>query len=101
MVLFIEGCGGWSGLLLAASLRKAGVDDFRIIETGADLGGVWHWNRYPGAACDVDAYIYMPLLEEVGYMPTEKYAKGDEIRTHAQRTGRHFDLYSMRVFRRW
>lgn len=90
--------GGWSGLLSAANLRKAGVDNFRIVETGSDFGGVWYWNRYPGAACDVDSYVYMPLLEDVGYMPTEKYAKATEIRAHAQRLGQHFDLYANTCF---
>jgi cyclohexanone monooxygenase len=89
---------GWSGLLAAVNLRKAGVDDFRIVETGGDFGGVWYWNRYPGAACDVESYIYMPLLEELGYIPTEKYAKAEEIRAHARRIGQHFDLYPNAVF---
>jgi len=90
--------GGWSGLLAAVNLRKAGVDDFRVVETGGDFGGVWYWNRYPGAMCDVESYIYMPLLEELGYIPTEKYAKAEEIRAHALRIGRHFDLYPNALF---
>jgi cyclohexanone monooxygenase len=89
---------GWSGLLAAVNLRKAGVDDFRVVETGGDFGGVWYWNRYPGAMCDVESYIYMPLLEELGYIPTEKYAKAEEIRAHALRIGRHFDLYPNALF---
>jgi cyclohexanone monooxygenase len=84
--------------LTTTRLRQAGVDDFRIIESGADFGGVWYWNRYPGARCDVESYIYMPLLEEIGYMPTEKYATSDEIRAHAQAVARHFDLYPHAVF---
>ena len=51
----------------------------RLIDKAADVGGTWYWNRYPGIACDVESYVYMPLLEELGYMPTEKYAKGAEI----------------------
>jgi cyclohexanone monooxygenase len=90
--------GGWSGLLTAARLRQAGVEDFRIIESGGDFGGVWYWNRYPGARCDVEAYIYMPLLEEIGHIPTEKYTTSDEIRAHAQAVGRHFDLYPRALF---
>lgn len=90
--------GGMGGLMMGAQLRQAGVDDFRIVDRGADFGGVWYWNRYPGAACDTESYIYLPLLEETGYMPTEKYAKGDEIRTHLQRIGRHFDLYPQTLF---
>jgi hypothetical protein len=75
--------GGWSGILTAIHLRQAGVKDIAIIESGGDFGGVWYWNRYPGCRCDVDSFIYIPLLEETGYMPTEKYAKSEEIRVHA------------------
>jgi len=85
--------GGFGGLLIGARLRQAGVDDIRIIEQGGDFGGTWYWNRYPGAACDTESYIYMPLLEETGYIPTEKYAKGPEILEHARRIAHHFDLY--------
>jgi cation diffusion facilitator CzcD-associated flavoprotein CzcO len=85
--------GGFAGLVTAARLREAGVDDVRIIEKGGDLGGTWYWNRYPGIRCDVESYIYMPLLEELNYIPTEKYATGAEILAHCQAIGRHFDLY--------
>ncbi len=61
--------GGFSGLLAAARLTDQGVTSFRIIEAGADFGGTWYWNRYPGAQCDTEAYCYLPLLEELGYMP--------------------------------
>ena len=86
--------GGFSGLIAAGRLRQAGVKDIRIIEKGADFGGTWYWNRYPGIRCDVEAYIYMPFLEELGYIPTEKYAGGDEIFAHCQAVARKFDLYS-------
>ena len=71
--------GGIAGLLCGAYLKKAGVDDVRIIEMGGDFGGVWYWNRFPGIQCDNDAYCYIPLLEELGYIPTKKYADGAEI----------------------
>jgi len=90
--------GGFGGMLAGARLRQAGVDSFRIIEKGGDFGGTWYWNRYPGAACDVESYIYLPLLEETGYMPKEKYAKAPEIFAHCQRIGRHFDLYKGALF---
>jgi cyclohexanone monooxygenase len=90
--------GGWSGLLTTARLRQAGVNNFRIIESGADFGGVWYWNRYPGARCDVESYIYMPLLEETGFMPTEKYASADEIRAQVKAVAKHFDLYPHAMF---
>jgi len=90
--------GGFGGLLAAARLREAGFARIRIIEKGADFGGTWYWNRYPGAACDIESYVYMPLLEEVGTMPSEKYAKAPEILAHTQAIGRHFDLYRDALF---
>ena len=90
--------GGFGGLLTAAKLREQGVSSFRIIEQAADFGGTWYWNRYPGVRCDIEAYIYMPLLEEVGTTPKERYATGAEIFEHCQAIGRHFDLYERALF---
>ena len=64
-----------------------------MIEKGGDFGGTWYWNRYPGAACDVESYIYLPLLEEIGYIPTQKYSQAPEILEHSRAIARHFDLY--------
>jgi cyclohexanone monooxygenase len=85
--------GGFGGLLVGARLREAGIDDLRIIEKGGDFGGTWYWNRYPGAACDVESYVYLPLLEEVGYVPKEKYSRAPEILEHSRNIARHFGLY--------
>ncbi len=85
--------GGFGGLLAGARLREAGVESLRMIEKGGDFGGTWYWNRYPGAACDVESYIYLPLLEEIGYIPKEKYSGAPEILAHSQAIGRHFELY--------
>jgi cyclohexanone monooxygenase len=85
--------GGFGGLLAGARLREAGVKDLRMIEKGGDYGGTWYWNRYPGAACDIESYIYLPLLEEVGYMPVEKYTRAPEILEHSRAIARKFDLY--------
>jgi len=90
--------GGFGGLLAAARLRAAGYDDLCIIEKAGDFGGTWYWNRYPGAACDTESYIYLPLLEETGYMPLAKYARAPEILEHSRRIGRHFDLYPAALF---
>jgi cyclohexanone monooxygenase len=90
--------GGFGGLLAGARLREAGVTDIRMIEKGGDFGGTWYWNRYPGAACDIESYIYLPLLEEIGYMPVEKYSKAAEILAHSQAIGRHFGLYENACF---
>jgi cyclohexanone monooxygenase len=85
--------GGFGGLLAGARLRQAGVEDIRIIDPASDFGGTWYWNRYPGIACDVESYTYLPLLEEVGYVPKEKYSFGPEILDHSQAIARKFDLY--------
>jgi cyclohexanone monooxygenase len=86
--------GGFAGLITGAQLRQAGIEDFRIIEKGGDFGGTWYWNRYPGAQCDVESYVYLPFLEETSYVPTEKYAHAPEILDHCRRIATHFDLYS-------
>lgn len=97
MTVLIIG-GGFSGLLAAARLDAVGVRDVRIVEKGGDFGGTWYWNRYPGAACDTESYIYMPLLEETGYMPVAKYARAPELLEHSRRIGRHFGLYEKTLF---
>jgi cyclohexanone monooxygenase len=85
--------GGFAGLVTAARLQQAGIADVRIVEKGGDVGGTWYWNRYPGAQCDTHSFVYLPLLEETGHMPTEKYAHGPEILEHSRRIARHFALY--------
>ncbi len=90
--------GGFGGLQTAARLREVGVEDVCIVEQGGDFGGTWYWNRYPGAQCDVESYIYMPLLEELGYVPTQKYASAAEILEHARSIGRHYGLYERALF---
>lgn len=84
---------GFGGLLTGARLRELGVASVRLIDRAADVGGTWYWNRYPGIACDVESYVYLPLLEELGYIPSEKYAKGQEIFAHCRRIADHYDLY--------
>lgn len=93
--------GGWVGMMTAARLSQAGITDVRIIESGADFGGTWYWNRYPGAQCDIESYSYLPLLEETGYVPKLRYSFAPEIQEHAQRIGKHFDLYKDAVFQTW
>ena len=86
------------GMSTAAYLTKQGVTYYRIIDKAGDFGGTWYWNRYPGCMCDVESYTYLPLLEEVGYMPTKKYAHAQEIFEYAQMLGRHFDMYPHAIF---
>ena len=85
--------GGFAGLVTGARLKQAGIDSVRIIEKGGDFGGTWYWNRYPGAQCDTAAFVYLPLLEETGHMPSEKYTHAPEILDHCRRIANHFDLY--------
>ena len=90
--------GGFSGLLAGVRLREAGLERIRIIETGRDVGGTWYWNRYPGVQCDIESYIYLPLLEQIGAMPSEKYAHGDEILDHSRAIATKWDLYRDALF---
>jgi cyclohexanone monooxygenase len=85
--------GGFGGLLCGARLRQLGVESLRILEKGGDFGGTWYWNRYPGIACDIESYVYLPLLEEVQYVPREKYSRGAEIFDHCKAIAEKFDLY--------
>jgi cation diffusion facilitator CzcD-associated flavoprotein CzcO len=90
--------GGFSGLCAGAQLRQAGITDVRLIDGAGDVGGVWYWNRYPGAMCDTAAMVYLPLLEETGHMPSMKYVYGAEIFEHAQRIAKTFGLYDDTLF---
>ncbi len=85
--------GGFGGLLMAARMKEAGFDDVCMIEKAGDFGGTWYWNRYPGAMCDVESYCYLPLLEELSYIPKHKYSFAPEILEHSRRIARHYDLY--------
>jgi cation diffusion facilitator CzcD-associated flavoprotein CzcO len=90
--------GGFAGLVTGARVKEAGIEDVRIIEKGGDFGGTWYWNRYPGAQCDTASFVYMPLLEETGHMPSEKYAHAPEILEHCQRIGKQYGLYDNALF---
>ena len=84
---------GFAGLVVGAKLKQAGVTDVRLIDKAGDVGGVWYWNRYPGAMCDTAAMIYLPMLEETGTVPSAKYVPAPEIHAHARRIATTFDLY--------
>ncbi|KMO74139.1 monooxygenase [Mycolicibacterium chubuense] len=90
--------GGFAGLLAGAYLKKAGVEGVRVVEMAGDFGGVWYWNRFPGIQCDNDAYCYIPMLEELGFMPSKKFADGAEIFGHCRNIGKHFGLYDGALF---
>jgi cation diffusion facilitator CzcD-associated flavoprotein CzcO len=95
-VLFIG--GGFSALLTSARLRERGIKGVRIVERGSDVGGTWYWNRYPGAACDVVSYDYLPLLDELDYVPVNHYSRGPEIFGHCQAIAHKYNLYDLAVF---
>ena len=90
--------GGFAGLVTGARLVEGGVGNVRIVEKGGDFGGTWYWNRYPGAMCDTASMVYMPLLEETGHMPSEKYAHAPEILEQCRRIGRQYHLYDNALF---
>ncbi len=90
--------GGIAGLLAGANLRKAGVQKIRIIDEAGGIGGTWYWNQYPGVMCDVESYMYMPMLEELGYVPSQRYAVGEEIRSHLEAVATKFDLTTDALF---
>jgi cyclohexanone monooxygenase len=91
--------GGFGGLLMGARLREAGFESIRMVDAAGDFGGTWYWNRYPGAMCDVESYCYLPLLEELGYMPRHKYAFAPEILEHSRNIARHYRLYDDALLR--
>ena len=84
---------GFGGLMAGARLRELGFGRIRLVDRACDVGGTWYWNRYPGARCDIESYIYFPLLEETGYLPAEKFALATELLEHARRIARKYDLY--------
>ena len=89
---------GFAGLLLWHKLSQAGFSDVRFCEKGGDVGGTWYWNRYPGIACDVESYSYFPLLEEMGYFPSMKFASGFEIFEYCQKLAEKFSFYEHCLF---
>jgi hypothetical protein len=98
--IFILGAGH-AGLLFAVRLIEAGfkAEDLLISDPASGFGGTWYWNRYPGLTCDIESYIYMPLLEETGYMPSEKYAPGWELREHSERIADKWHLRERALLR--
>ena len=90
--------GGMAGILAGVHLRKAGLERIRIIDEAGGMGGTWYWNRYPGVMCDVESYIYLPMLEELDYIPTQRYAWGEEILSHLEAIANRFDLNEDALF---
>jgi cation diffusion facilitator CzcD-associated flavoprotein CzcO len=97
---FVLGAG-IGGILIAVRLVKSGFlpSQIVIVEVAGGIGGTWYWNRYPGIHCDVESYVYMPLLEEMGYVPTQKYASGVEIRSYLTQILERFELLDRVLYR--
>ena len=89
---------GFMGMSAGIELDKRGVSNYKILDVASDFGGTWYWNRYPGVRCDVESYVYLPFLEETGYMPTERYVRGSEIFAYCRQIADQFDLYDRALF---
>jgi cyclohexanone monooxygenase len=89
---------GWGGLMAAYHLTQAGVTNFRNVDTAGDFGGVWYWNRYPGIQCDNESYCYLPLLEEMGFLPSKKFADGSEIYEYCRSIAQRFGFADRALF---
>jgi cation diffusion facilitator CzcD-associated flavoprotein CzcO len=89
---------GMSGVVVGAKLREVGLSRVRLIDQAGGIGGTWYWNRYPGVMCDVESYIYMPMLEELGYIPKTRYAFGEEIRAHLEAIAKRYGLVDDALF---
>ncbi|KPM35105.1 Pentalenolactone D synthase [Neonectria ditissima] len=86
--------GGHNGLLFAYRLIEAGFksEDICVVDVAGGFGGTWYWNRYPGLMCDIESYVYLPLLEETGYVPKHKYSYGPEIRGQSERIAAKWNI---------
>jgi cation diffusion facilitator CzcD-associated flavoprotein CzcO len=82
---------GIAGIGTAVTLQRAGFDDFTILEKGAKVGGVWHWNHYPGLTCDVPSQLY-----QFSFAPkpdwTGVFAPGEEIQRYLRDVVDQFGL---------
>ncbi|KAI1477690.1 FAD/NAD(P)-binding domain-containing protein [Daldinia eschscholtzii] len=98
---FLIAGAGIGGIGAAVRLIEAGfsADQIRIIETAGGIGGTWYWNRYPGLHCDVESYVYLPLLEETGFVPSQKYSSGIEIRKYLEDIVKRWNLQDKILFR--
>jgi cation diffusion facilitator CzcD-associated flavoprotein CzcO len=83
---------GFSGLGMAIRLKQEGIEDFTVLERGDDVGGTWHYNTYPGCACDVPSHLYsFSFAPNPGW--SETYSRQPEIRDYLHRVA---DEYGVR-----
>ncbi|WYZ36395.1 hypothetical protein EsH8_XIII_000047 [Colletotrichum jinshuiense] len=89
--------GGHCGILYAYHLIAAGFSpsDIVVVDEAGGFGGAWYWNRYPGLTCDVEGYCYLPLLEETGFVPKQRYSSGEEIRENIECIAEKFGIQGM------
>ena len=86
---------GFSGLLCAHYLKEHGVENFCVLDKQSAVGGVWSdggVGAYPGAACDVPSYTYLPMLDRTGFIPSKKYVTQTEISDYAELLTDHLNL---------
>ena len=88
---------GFSGLYMLKRLRDDLGLTSRVFEAGDAVGGTWYWNRYPGARCDSEAYMYCfsfdkDLMQEWNW--SGKYPEQPEILEYLQHVANRFDLRS-------
>ena len=98
----IVGCG-FSGLLCSHYLKESGIDNVCVFEMNSSLGGVWSHGgvgSYPGAACDVPSYTYLPFLDRTGFIPSKKYVSQSEISDYAEMLADHCGIREMIKFSR-
>ena len=89
--VFVLGAG-LSGIVMLKKLREAGITNVLACDKASGVGGTWHWNKYPGAACDVDSYSYLPFLHEMKFCPSKKYVTAQEIKGYLERLCSHYQL---------
>lgn len=86
---------GFGGVYALHRLREAGFD-VRCIEAAAGVGGVWYWNRYPGARCDVESLQYSYAFDDDlqrEWIWSERFATQPEILSYIEHVATRFDLY--------
>jgi len=82
---------GFAGLGMAVRLKQAGRNDFTILERGDDVGGTWHFNTYPGCACDVPSHLYsFSFAPNPGWSQT--YSPQPEIRDYLRGVADRFGI---------
>ena len=98
---------GVAGIASAYTFQQAGFTNFTILEKGSDVGGVWHWNRYPGLTCDVPSHIYQfafapkpdwshiwaggQEIQEYHRDVVERFGLDNHLRLNTEVTALHYD----------